>query len=255
MTRSCGGVDPVAGTGGAAPCRPGPSWLPRTTSTSHVLALRREHRGEVRATGIMVTTHFPEGEQPAYGTLVDERTYAPFHQHFIVAWRWTSTWTAAWNTARTVRGAADGPDNLDGLAIVQRSTPLRTEEEGKQDYDWSTQRAWKIVNEEKHNVLARRRWATSSVPGGALLDARSVLWRGRRHSDGHSLWVLRMRRTSAGPAASSRSRARRTAACPPGRGQPPDREHRRGALVRVRNPPHHAAGGVAGDGLLPSRSG
>ena len=27
----------------------------------------------------------PEGEQPPYGTLVDERTYAPFHQHFIVA--------------------------------------------------------------------------------------------------------------------------------------------------------------------------
>ena len=40
---------------------------------------------EVRATGIMVTTHFAEGEQPPYGTLVDERTYAPFHQHFLVA--------------------------------------------------------------------------------------------------------------------------------------------------------------------------
>ena len=40
---------------------------------------------EVRATGIMVTTHFAEGEPPPYGTLVDERTYAPFHQHFLVA--------------------------------------------------------------------------------------------------------------------------------------------------------------------------
>ena len=40
---------------------------------------------EVRATGIMVTTHFEEGRQPPYGTLVDERTYAPFHQHFLVA--------------------------------------------------------------------------------------------------------------------------------------------------------------------------
>ena len=40
---------------------------------------------EVRATGIMVTTHFAEGAQPPYGTLVDERTYAPFHQHFLVA--------------------------------------------------------------------------------------------------------------------------------------------------------------------------
>ena len=40
---------------------------------------------EVRATGIMVATHFAEGEQPPYGTLVDQRTYAPFHQHFLVA--------------------------------------------------------------------------------------------------------------------------------------------------------------------------
>jgi len=46
---------------------------------------------EVRATGIMVTSSFPPGHeplaghQPPYGTLVDNRTYAPFHQHFIVA--------------------------------------------------------------------------------------------------------------------------------------------------------------------------
>jgi hypothetical protein len=40
---------------------------------------------EVRATGIMVTTSFAEGEQPSYGALIDERTYAPYHQHFLVA--------------------------------------------------------------------------------------------------------------------------------------------------------------------------
>ena len=41
---------------------------------------------EVRATGIMVTTPLAVGSPtPATGTLVDERTYAPFHQHFIVA--------------------------------------------------------------------------------------------------------------------------------------------------------------------------
>ena len=39
---------------------------------------------EVRATGIMVTTPFADS-QPPYGTLIDQRTYAPFHQHFIVA--------------------------------------------------------------------------------------------------------------------------------------------------------------------------
>ena len=41
---------------------------------------------EVRATGIMVTTPLPEGAAtPPTGTLVDQRTYAPFHQHFLVA--------------------------------------------------------------------------------------------------------------------------------------------------------------------------
>ena len=40
---------------------------------------------EVRATGIMVTTPFAEGSSPAHGTVVDTRTYAPFHQHFLVA--------------------------------------------------------------------------------------------------------------------------------------------------------------------------
>ena len=41
---------------------------------------------EVRATGILVTSHTDApGSRPANGTLVDERTYAPFHQHFIVA--------------------------------------------------------------------------------------------------------------------------------------------------------------------------
>ena len=39
---------------------------------------------EVRATGIMITTPFT-GSQPPFGTVVDTDTYAPFHQHFIVA--------------------------------------------------------------------------------------------------------------------------------------------------------------------------
>ena len=41
---------------------------------------------EVRATGIMVTSHTAApGSRPANGTLVDQGIYAPFHQHFIVA--------------------------------------------------------------------------------------------------------------------------------------------------------------------------
>ena len=40
---------------------------------------------EVRATGIMVTTPFAGDTPPPYGTVVDTQTYAPIHQHFIVA--------------------------------------------------------------------------------------------------------------------------------------------------------------------------
>ena len=41
---------------------------------------------EVRATGILVTSHVGDfRSRRVPGTLVDQGTYAPFHQHFIVA--------------------------------------------------------------------------------------------------------------------------------------------------------------------------
>ena len=131
---------------------------------------------EVRATGIMVTTHFAEGRQPPYGTLVDERTYAPFHQHFLVA-RLDLDVDGEANTVHVTESEAlpIGPENPDGLALVQRSTALRTEEEGKQDYDWSTQRAWKVVNEHVTNGHGTP-VAYKLVPGGcfpAMLDPGS----------------------------------------------------------------------------------
>ena len=123
---------------------------------------------EVRATGIMVTTHFPEGEQPPYGTLVDERTYAPFHQHFLVA-RLDLDVDGEANTVYATESEAlpIGPDNPHGLALVQRDTPLRTEQEGKQDYDWHTQRAWKVVNENVANGLGTP-VGYKLVPGAAI---------------------------------------------------------------------------------------
>ena len=41
---------------------------------------------EVRATGLMVTTPMESDDDSSpYGTKVDQRTYAPFHQHFVIA--------------------------------------------------------------------------------------------------------------------------------------------------------------------------
>jgi primary-amine oxidase len=146
---------------------------------------------EVRATGIMVTSYFPDGHQPPYGTLVDERTYAPFHQHFIVA-RLDLDVDGPANTvyASQSEAVAVSEDNPHGLGLVLRDTPLRTEAEGRQDYDWSTQRAWKVVNDNARNGLGTP-VGYKLVPGGSfppLLDPSSPAFR-RAEVIGHTLWV------------------------------------------------------------------
>jgi primary-amine oxidase len=146
---------------------------------------------EVRATGIMVTTHFAAGQQPPYGTLVDERTYAPFHQHFLVA-RLDLDVDGEVNTVQMTESEAlpVGPDNPHGLALVQRSTPLRSEQQGIQDYDWRTQRAWKVVNESSTNGLGTP-VGYKLVPGGAfpsMLHPDSPVLRRARVID-HTLWI------------------------------------------------------------------
>ena len=146
---------------------------------------------EVRATGIMVTSNFPAGQQPPYGTLVDERTYAPFHQHFIVA-RLDLDVDGPDNTVYAVDSAATraSEDDPYQLGLVLRQTPLRTEHEGQQDYDWHTQRSWKVVNDRARNGLGTP-VGYKLVPGGCfppMLDADSpVLERAR--AIGHTLWV------------------------------------------------------------------
>jgi primary-amine oxidase len=145
---------------------------------------------EVRATGIMVTTHFA-GEQPPYGTLVDERTYAPTHQHFIVA-RLDLDADGEENTvvASSSEALPVGPDNPHGLAVVTRNEPLRTEREGRQDYDWASQRSWKVVNERVRNGLGTP-VGYKLVPGDAIppmLDPSSPVLQ-RAGVLAHTLWV------------------------------------------------------------------
>jgi primary-amine oxidase len=146
---------------------------------------------EVRATGIMVTSYFPEGRQPPYGTLVDERTYAPFHQHFIVA-RLDLDVDGPANTvyASQSEAVAVSEDNPHGLGLVLRDTPLRTEADGKQDYDWGAQRGWKVVNDNVRNGLGTP-VGYKLVPSGSfppLLDPSSPAFR-RAEVIGHTLWV------------------------------------------------------------------
>ena len=141
---------------------------------------------EVRATGIVVTSH--ASGVPVNGTLVDQGTYAPFHQHFIVA-RLDLDVDGPDNTVYAVSSRATGDDPY-GLGLEVVSTPLRTEAEGKQDYDWASQRAWKVVNEGVPNGLGSS-GGYKLVPSGAfpaLLDPSSPAFQ-RAEVIGHTLWV------------------------------------------------------------------
>ncbi|MDT7696343.1 MAG: primary-amine oxidase, partial [Pseudonocardiales bacterium] len=146
---------------------------------------------EVRATGIMVTTPFAGDEPPPYGTVVDTQTYAPIHQHFIVA-RLDMEVDGPDNTvvASETEQLPIGPDNPHGLGLTQRSRPLRTEDEGRQDYNWATQRAWKVTNPGRRNKVGAP-VAYKLVPGAAvppMLDPASPVFQ-RAQVLGHTLWV------------------------------------------------------------------
>ena len=146
---------------------------------------------EVRATGIMVTTPLALGAPHPNGTLVDERTYAPFHQHFLVA-RLDMDVDGTDNTVVMSESYAEpmGPDNPYGLSLVTRNVPLRTESEGKQDVDFHTQRSWKVVNPNVTNGLGTHP-AYKLVPGGAIpamFDPASPVIK-RANVIGHTLWV------------------------------------------------------------------
>lgn len=146
---------------------------------------------EVRATGIMVVSHLAPGADHPHGTLVDQRTYAPFHQHFIVA-RMDLDVDGENNTVYRSQTEVEpiGPDNPYGLSLRQANTPLRTESEGKQDMDFASQRTWKVVNDNVTTGLGLAP-AYKLVPGAAIpamFHPDSPIL-DRCHAIEHTLWV------------------------------------------------------------------
>ena len=144
---------------------------------------------EVRATGIMVTTPFEGDAAPPYGTVVDTQTYAPIHQHFLTV-RLDMEVDGPDNTVvmSETEQLPIGPDNPHGLALAQSSVPLATE--GGFDFDWSTQRAWKVTNPNVRNKVGTA-VAYKLVPSAAvppMLDPSSPVLRRARVLE-HTLWV------------------------------------------------------------------
>ncbi|WP_027862370.1 primary-amine oxidase [Marmoricola sp. URHB0036] len=149
---------------------------------------------EVRATGLMVTTPYDEkAGPPATGTVVDNRTYAPFHQHFLVA-RLDLDVDGDDNTVMEVdsRALPTSEDNPYGLAVVTESTPVTSEAESARDFNWATQRSWKVVNPNRTNALgtnpAYKLVPSASIP--PMMEPDAPQFR-RAPVIGHTLWVTR----------------------------------------------------------------
>jgi primary-amine oxidase len=146
---------------------------------------------EVRATGIMVTSYFPDRHKPSTGALVDDRTYAPYHQHFIVA-RLDLDIDGEPNTVYACESEPlpVSDSNPHGLALVVRQRLLLTESDGRQDYDWSTQRSWQVASASTRNGLGQRP-AYKLVPSGSfppMIDKSSPAFQ-RAEVIAHTLWV------------------------------------------------------------------
>ncbi len=149
---------------------------------------------EVRATGIMVTTPIAPGEPaPATGTLVDERTYAPIHQHFLVA-RLDLDVDGPHGTVHEVDShvVPTGPDNPHGLAVTTTSTPIRSEREAGRDVDQQRQRVWKVTSTRRTNAwgnpTAYKLLTPDAIPHLFAPDAPQFL---RAPVIGHDVWVTR----------------------------------------------------------------
>ena len=204
---------------------------------------------EVRATGIMVTSRFAPDEEVTHGTVVDHSTYAPFHQHFIVA-RLDLDVDGAGTTRcsrPTPSPSRSGRPTRTASASSPRARPLRTEQEGIRDPDWASQRSWKVVNTAVPQRFRRsgrlQARAVASIP--SMFDpAAPVLHRAAAIA--HTLWVTPYDEDERWPCGDFPNLSAEDNGLPVWTAAgPADRGHRRRALVRLRHPPRDPARGLA----------
>jgi primary-amine oxidase len=147
---------------------------------------------EVRATGIMVTSRYAPDEVVTHGTVVDHATYAPFHQHFIVARLDLDVDGPGHNTVFETHTEAEpiGPANPHGLGLLAKARALRTEQEGIRDPDWASQRSWKVVNTQSRNgfggSVGYKLVPSASIP--PMFDPSAPVLQ-RAAAIAHTLWV------------------------------------------------------------------
>jgi primary-amine oxidase len=83
-----------------------------------------------------------------------------------------------------------GDGNRYGLALSTETTAIESESQSARDFNWETQRSWKVINPSKINRHGSST-AYKLVPGAAipaLMDSSSPVYQ-RAPVIGHSVWV------------------------------------------------------------------
>jgi primary-amine oxidase len=111
---------------------------------------------EVKLTGIISTGAFPDGAEPAHGTVVAPGLYGPHHQHFFNV-RLDMAVDGTANSVFEVDAVPSpaGPGNPAGNAWVARERPLETEADAQRLADSAVGRHWLVVNESVRNAHGR----------------------------------------------------------------------------------------------------
>ena len=200
---------------------------------------------EVRATGIMVTTPYDlEAGAPRTGTKVDNATYAPIHQHFIVARLDLDvdgpTQTVVEVDSEVVPVGAGQPPRT-GRASPSRPRCARRPRPGVTSAGRSSA-AWKVTNPNATNAHgdhpAYKLVPSASIP--ALMAPGTPQFE-RAPVIGHTVWVTRQppRGAVAGGRLPDAVDDRRRRHERVGRRRRAARGRRRRAVVRLRHPPRH----------------
>ena len=210
---------------------------------------------EVKATGVLFTSAYPEDGHP-YATEVAPGLAGAVHQHLFSA-RLDVSVDGLANAVEEVdvSGLPIGPDNPYGNAIVQQVTRLTRESQAGRRADGSRGRTWRIISTERANRFGRpTSYTLYPEPAPVLLaDPDSPLAARARFAANH-LWVTRYdpdQRWPAGDFVNQNPGGAGLPAFVAGRPRYRRRGHR--GLAHVRPHARPAPGGLAGHAGCPLR--
>ena len=118
---------------------------------------------EVKLTGSLSLGVYPKNEsqpaKPKYGTMINERLYAPIHQHFFnvrldFALDQQNNGQDITNTAQVVDVVQEPeghPDNEFENAFFAQTTSLKSEKQARMNMCLEKMRTWKVINPNVHN--------------------------------------------------------------------------------------------------------